>query len=1817
MSKIENHHDLIGAIVWDMVLGENTFAGRDLYLLVGLTPRQLFGISKMFPTETDGREIRLAIDPDIDPVILNDIPTAHQCNLPPVRIRNHANKNIVIMAPADENLDEVGASLGSVARIDPTAIQTCHNLWEDRMVTLCHLNEYQQHKDWLGCMIRGLDRSEIDKTLDQTAEFIWEFIKKEGEGVPWTKRIGELASILHLPKNCIPKRAVPEVGGRNVSIEIFKQRFTEACKLYGRIPYLLDPKDDPIDCTDLQKKLSDLLQEDSSDLERIKTVEVVNALIDDRFHLRHGDWRLSQQRFCQEFDWSRFGDKVFGKPKPRKSRKLEEQTSEFFQTYHPGQQESVREWIDDYTSSPDTRKIEAFLDQYESHLQLNKDGLKLYQKWRKVLFSKKETGEVQDLLSAIILGVIKLVAANSNADICQKSKLLLTVKNPDSRQTWSDLDRQTYDFFCLEARLIEGVLGDLIKYRLGRWLDSETIDKAKPKDSKQAQTLELELGFYRDGDFDPDTERVRIFWRPANGKNRPVSMLFPKDVKNLQNGIHKGKGIRLYLEPLRFHDTVSLKNLDSLLNEDGRPIEWTANPGGHCDMDLLDQILEEFGRIEDSGEIYDLDPTQFREALLTFREAMTLAIETLNDRPDEFYDADEADQASQVVEAFGNLCHEAGKKLSRSSEGRHLLQQIVEIGVACIGKHDKFLVIPAWHPLRLYERGEKIRHARKVIEVLFQYSHEDSLSDVAIDRILQNFNDLMNLWGYPEIVLNREKIFTCIEHSGGYSLAMPASQASEWLNDADTLSEKSCDYFMRTVDEYLAFNSHTESHFTAMLYNTDAKSLPPLMAQRLEERMETNPAFRCGLLITHQDRQKVRQIYADQTVRFQKEEVRSPAASFLSHLRVDIRENIDEKPHGKADLVFLHESFFAQSRIGWDVRQADTEMASDICSLIWPRRQKVSKNTQKGERFIAIDLVPDSLPECVTQFLNLCYLAHQSGAMIEPSHCAIPVRQLKWGKDVADPVNNLIRSAHEAGVWVVTFDQVASRAMLTDNDIKVIRDVHIGGFNARFLISSKGPSNAVKRHVEEILGHLQAKSSHGLNTKTMANQVIARVVDVCGQKVLAAGRLSRTAKEIVGLSAAVSLVDMYENTNGQSVLWLSLDDIGSAIGIRNGKMADLMALTLRGADDGRFQIGIRVVEAKCVACQSADKEMEDAVSQVEQTIELLASHLTQIDMARREWNLALSRILCSRDEFSDWSDARQNLLLQALRCGQVDFSLSGTVVVTRHDDNSIPSIDAAIATETKSGFPISGYMVKQKGLVSLMEYLVSPEKHEDKEIQRLSNMPSPKIVLPYVRHQSFADVAQKHPVNTNLDQKSNLVQKQPERDQQPTGMQEQPKNPDVSRLSTEIYSKKTNLDHIQGAQEENQKSGHKAFWQKLSELALKSRPPEELEREFQEAMDLAKKLRRALMDFGMHSEFSNLTSDPVTCTPNGVIVRFKGHKTLTIKDADKKRLEMLTTYGINVTDIRPGPGEIGFFIAYRKRQIVDLPCVWLEAQWPDTCPEKLTSFLIGIREDTGQPLWLNLTEEWGGYRQHAPHTLIAGETGSGKGVLMQNLLLQMIAFNDPVNLKIHLIDPKFGLDYDWIREAPHLDGDIVIKQDEARDKIQQLVEEMEVRYNLIASAKAGNIEVYNRMQNDQKTHLPRIILIHDEMADWMAGCEDYRKDVSADLIRIASKGRACGIHLFLITQRASQDAVPMHVRNNLGNKLCLKVDSKAGSEMILGYPGAERLLGKGHLASNLNGDAPEGQNYYVSQVPYITPESLMELARNAIEAWRDKVVAEV
>lgn len=234
--------------------------------------------------------------------------------------------------------------------------------------------------------------------------------------------------------------------------------------------------------------------------------------------------------------------------------------------------------------------------------------------------------------------------------------------------------------------------------------------------------------------------------------------------------------------------------------------------------------------------------------------------------------------------------------------------------------------------------------------------------------------------------------------------------------------------------------------------------------------------------------------------------------------------------------------------------------------------------------------------------------------------------------------------------------------------------------------------------------------------------------------------------------------------------------------------------------------------------------------------------------------------------------------------------------------------------------------------------------------------------------------------------------------------------------------------------------------------------------------------------------------------------------------------------------------------------VLQLEVPRLDRYYPKTLEENKRSFLKGDLNfvmgigSQGEIITANLGE--------LPHLLIAGATGSGKSVALHNLICGLVSTHSPADLRLILVDPK-QLELTAYEGLPHLASEVVTSANEALLVVQELSQVMESRYEtLAASGHRSAIEA----------GMSKIVLIIDEFADFRL---DLGRDFEIELLRLAQKARAAGIHLVLATQRPSVKVVTGDIKANFPARLALKTASAVDSRVILGDSGAQSLLGKG------------------------------------------------
>jgi S-DNA-T family DNA segregation ATPase FtsK/SpoIIIE len=197
-----------------------------------------------------------------------------------------------------------------------------------------------------------------------------------------------------------------------------------------------------------------------------------------------------------------------------------------------------------------------------------------------------------------------------------------------------------------------------------------------------------------------------------------------------------------------------------------------------------------------------------------------------------------------------------------------------------------------------------------------------------------------------------------------------------------------------------------------------------------------------------------------------------------------------------------------------------------------------------------------------------------------------------------------------------------------------------------------------------------------------------------------------------------------------------------------------------------------------------------------------------------------------------------------------------------------------------------------------------------------------------------------------------------------------------------------------------------------------------------------------------------------------------------------------------------------------------------------------------------------------------PHLLIAGTTGSGKSVGINAMILSLLYRNSPDQLRLLMIDPKM-LEFSIYNDIPHLLTPVITKAKQAIVALNNMVHEMERRYERMSETRTKNIENYNhKAKREHYEPFPYIVVIIDELADLMM---TSGKDVEYSIARLAQMARASGIHLIVATQRPSVDVVTGLIKANLPSRISYKVGQRVDSKIILDAQGAESLLGRGDM----------------------------------------------
>lgn len=323
-------------------------------------------------------------------------------------------------------------------------------------------------------------------------------------------------------------------------------------------------------------------------------------------------------------------------------------------------------------------------------------------------------------------------------------------------------------------------------------------------------------------------------------------------------------------------------------------------------------------------------------------------------------------------------------------------------------------------------------------------------------------------------------------------------------------------------------------------------------------------------------------------------------------------------------------------------------------------------------------------------------------------------------------------------------------------------------------------------------------------------------------------------------------------------------------------------------------------------------------------------------------------------------------------------------------------------------------------------------------------------------------------------------------------------------------------------------------------------------------------IKAKLAEFGIAVEIAGYNIWPA-------VVQIKLQPQSGVKMAEIERLKNDLMGGLKTKTLRilapiVGTEYVGIEIPNPSPVMVRLSEVLGSSEFVAEMGDNLTNLALGKGID-GKLVIKSL--------EKMPHLLIAGATGQGKSVGVNDFILSLMYQNNPGELKFIMVDPK-QVEMELYSGLPYLLCPIITDPEKALRALKWATVEMDTRYGLLKQLRVKNLQEYNDKieilsPEDQAIHtkMSRIVVVIDELADLMMSGK--KKDVELCITRIAQKARAVGMHLIVATQRPSVNVITGLIKANMPTRISFGVVSNVDSRTILDMKGAEDLIGKGDM----------------------------------------------
>lgn len=1753
---------------------DNTDA-RAFYCIVGMDAAVTSAIARSVAQNAaaNGASVEVFVHPalvvgDVSPAVISDQTAPWH--------RNHARVGIkltVCTVPPDM-VKATEPTLAHSTKIDEPWLLQDLGVWSSEALN----QSSEEMRERLTNVLQGILNAFVAHDAETIGDFAVRAAGLISSGIAPENAVRASLPALRLPRGSgDPRMKITESA--DLATKFFRKIVEDA-----QPAIFLRMKDgEPLNRGELRQRLTDMKADQSISVEVHDKLE---ALVADR-GVHDGRWTASQEAVA-ELGWDRI-EAFFSHAKRKPKQSFGNETKSFFDRQYPSTLNKEDEELLADLAKDNLKPSEAVDEFFARHRARLQTDPKLYKRWERMVF--RAPIETRDLAEGLLRLAHRAFPEGDDGEADTASSLLLIrLRHAEKMDFWeSEKNTRILRYLRDRYRGLQELLRPHAILDFGRCWDEDwepNVTEENTTGGKAAAEFEFEAFLVEPKELDavladrsrkPHANRAQMVWKP-HPESLGLSMSI--DLRQIRPA---NTAQPTYLISGRIHQNrasssaaptmVDLRQRSSVSDSFQQSEGLLANPGREeSRVDIF--WPKALAAIVEQGVITSEQGSELEAAYDAFVASYGTAIESLLRGI-----GIGAQQLLTQAELYGDLLRSVMRIAPQELCIRDLLAPLASIGVIAVEGETPSAIVTAWHPLRLAEIGAKARQLASAMTAVItsRLDQRSGIEDFIEDRIATlsgtYYADIALLPGVEgQLVAETQAVMD-------YTLLEPISGGTQH-GVTNEPADAAMAAFERVADEYLKLRPHERANFSVVILNADSENLPLAMASGLSRRVEDDSEIRCELVVTDDDPVRLRHVYERQNRRISHEidtSLSSEAArNFLSRLRVGIfsPETLAQETQKANDVVLLQDVIARSSKVRW-TKGFDDGASEDLATFVPTARSK-RRPFRKGNTTSALYLTAPRQPLAGRVYVDALRAVTMRDVANNPEPW-LPVQEVEFK---AGEVSQILAKAHQLGKWVMTFDRVADRRLVATEERRVIRYFSAPGSTHNVIVSTEITESELGDCIDADIGILLSD----LDTDMLAalrRQLFLRASQLSGGVVMRGAQWANYAHELLGLVLSQREIDRLLGSDRENkTAWFFLDDYRDWLDL-TGEMADILAVDFSVAPTGP-EIRVVVAEAKYVAQDGLSEQRRRSASQLEATWTTLNQRLrggnSNLDPAIWRHRLA-DMVLEHMDPFDQVNGVSQDRWLEGLRDGTIPISVDGYSMVYSHELDQVFDVMPYLPDEAKP-------LVERRRL----SQWVFTREQTARSLRTLAvdNLP-PTIRVP-------ANWPQSSPAgHVEVDETLVLLSADQRSDESGETSGRRfglgAEHDEVQREEVPAAAESQAAEIIDASTSGGLWSAHiSQVLHKLSNANDEAEGNAWLEAQIQ-------MLRSALQSEGMDAPIMEQR-----LTPNTGLV-YVGGRTLTVAWLERKRTDLLTRYGLDIVRISPMPGKIAVGLRRPARAVLHLADAWLK-RVIEPSEGQSTSPLLGEKEDDGSLCYLPLASGYASQERAAPHCLISGTTGSGKGILVTNLMLDLCALNDPRDLEMYLIDPKRGVDYAWARRLPHLRGGIIDNQEEAMALLERLVEDMDRRYDEISRESCRNIDQYNRKMPPAR-RMPRIVIFFDEVANWMQD-DDFKKVVDGLVNKIATKSRAAGFHLVMIYQRADNQVMTMQLRTNLGNKLILRLGDEGSSKIALGETGAERLLGKGHLIAKLDTD----EKIYM-QVPYIGDEEVDELAEAVIATWSD------